>query len=56
MGRNTKYKMQEVADIQSTIESVPGISSPSIKVDVAGAVFLTGEPVSVLGLHLRERE
>jgi ATP-dependent helicase HepA len=33
-----------------------GISSPSIKVDVAGAVFLTDESVSVLGLQPRERE
>jgi ATP-dependent helicase HepA len=33
-----------------------GISSPSIKVDVAGAVFLTCESISVLGEHLRERE
>lgn len=33
-----------------------GISSPSIKVDVAGAVFLTSEPISALGLHLRNRE
>lgn len=33
-----------------------GISSPSIKVDVTGAVFLTGESVSILGGHLRNRE
>jgi len=31
-----------------------GISSPSIKVDVAGAVFLTSEPVSLLEGYLRE--
>ena len=31
-----------------------GISSPTVKVDVAGAVFLTSEPVSLLDGYLRE--
>jgi ATP-dependent helicase HepA len=32
-----------------------GISSPTIKVDVAGVVFLTCESISVLGGHQREK-
>ena len=32
-----------------------GISSPTIKVDVAGVVFLTCESIAVLGVHQRER-
>jgi ATP-dependent helicase HepA len=32
-----------------------GISSPTIKVDVAGVVFLSCESIAVLGVHQRER-
>ena len=32
-----------------------GISSPSIKVDIAGVVFLTSEPVSTIEAFVRER-
>jgi ATP-dependent helicase HepA len=55
--REAVSESEQLALEQSLNEALHrGISSPSIKVDVAGAVFLTGEPVSVLGLHLRERE
>lgn len=55
--REAASESEQLALEQSLNEALHrGISSPSIKVDVAGAVFLTGEPVSVLGLHLRERE
>lgn len=33
-----------------------GISSPSIKVDVVGVVFLTSESIAALGVHVRESE
>ena len=55
--REAVSETEQLALEQSLSEALHrGISSPSIKVDVAGAVFLTGEPISVLGLHLRERE
>ena len=56
-GREAVSESEQLELEQSLNEALHrGISSPSIKVDVVGAVFLTCEPISVLGLHLRERE
>lgn len=53
-GREAVAEAEQLA-LESAINEAlhRGISSPSIKVDVAGAVFLTSEPVSLLEGYLR---
>ncbi len=54
--REAAAEGEELSLEQSLNEALNrGISSPLIKVDVAGVVFLTCESISVLGLHLKER-
>jgi ATP-dependent helicase HepA len=54
--REAAAEGEELSLEQSLNEALHrGISSPLIKVDVAGVVFLTCESISVLGLHLKER-
>lgn len=54
-GREAVAEAEQLALESSINEALHrGISSPSIKVDVAGAVFLTSEPVSLLEGYLRE--
>lgn len=54
-GREAVAEAEQLA-LESSINEAfhRGISSPSVKVDVAGAVFLTSEPVSLLEGYLRE--
>ena len=54
-GREAIAEAEQLALEQSLNDALHrGISSPSIKVDVAGGVFLTSEPVSLLEGCLRE--
>lgn len=54
-GREASAEAEQLALEQGLNEALHrGISFPSIKVDVAGAVFLTSEPVSVIGGFVRE--
>lgn len=54
-GREAIAESEQLALEQALNEALhQGISSPSVKVDVVGAVFLTSEPVSLLEGFLRE--
>jgi ATP-dependent helicase HepA len=54
-GREATAEAEQLALEMSLNEALHrGISSPSVKIDVAGAVFLTSEPVSLLAKHLRD--
>jgi ATP-dependent helicase HepA len=54
-GREASAEAAQMALEQTLNEALHrGISSPSIKVDVAGVVFLTSAPVSLLEGYLRE--
>lgn len=56
-GREAVAEAEQLALESSINEALHrGISSPSIRVDVAGAVFLTSEPVSLLEGFLRVNE
>ncbi|MBX9602401.1 MAG: hypothetical protein K2X35_15435 [Bryobacteraceae bacterium] len=53
-GREAIAEAEQLALEMSLNEALHrGISSPSVKIDVVGAVFLTSEPVSLLAKHLR---
>ena len=55
-GREATAEAEQLALERSLNEALHrGISSPSIKVDVAGVVFLTSEPVSLLEGFVREQ-
>lgn len=54
-GREASAEAEQLALEQALNEALHrGISSPSIKVDVAGAVFLTSDPVSVIEGFVRD--
>ena len=54
-GMEARAEAEQLALERSLNEALHrGISSPSIKVDVAGVVFLTSEPVSLIEGYLRE--
>ena len=54
-GREAIAEAEQLALERSLNEALHrGISSPSVRVDVAGAVFLTSEPVSLLEGYLRK--
>lgn len=54
--REASAEAEQLALEQALNEALHrGISAPSIKVDVAGAVFLTSEPVSLIERYVREQ-
>ncbi|MYZ42453.1 protein DpdE [Schauerella aestuarii] len=54
-GREAVAEVEQFALERALSEALhQGISSPSLKVDVAGVVVLTSEPVSILSEHMRE--
>ncbi|WP_420995164.1 protein DpdE [Cupriavidus sp. 30B13] len=54
-GREAEVEARQLALEQALNEALHrGISSPSVKVDVAGVVFLTSEPVSLIERFIRE--
>jgi ATP-dependent helicase HepA len=56
-GREASAEAEQLALERALNEALHGgIFSPSIKVDVAGAVFLTSEPVSLIEGYIREQE
>ena len=57
VSREALAESEQLALEQALNEALQkGIASPSIKVDVAGVVFLTGESVSVLGRYISGKE
>lgn len=54
-GREAEAEARQLKLEQALNEAVHrGITSPSVKVDVAGVVFLTSEPVSIIQRHVQE--
>jgi len=54
-GREANSEVAQLSLERSLNEALHhGISNPSIKVDVAGVVFLTSEPVSIIESYLRD--
>ncbi len=54
-GREAEAEARQLKLEQALNEALHrGITSPSVKVDVAGVVFLTSEPVSIIQRHVQE--